>query len=75
MPVIYFCCFSNPVLYQKAIPVFVDSETSTWNMCPNALEDAIKYCLKQGKKPKAIIAVSLYGMPFMVDEILEFQEI
>ncbi|AZA85012.1 pyridoxal phosphate-dependent aminotransferase [Chryseobacterium lactis] len=66
-----FVASANPVLYQKAIPVFVDSETSTWNLCPNALEDAIKYCLKQGKKPKAIITVSLYGMPFMVDEILE----
>ena len=66
-----FVASVNPVLYQKAIPILVDSETSTWNMCPNALEDAIKYCLKQGKKPKAIIAVSLYGMPFMVDEIKE----
>ncbi len=66
-----FVASVNPVLYQKAIPILVDSETSTWNMCPNALEDAIKYCLKQGKKPKAIIAVSLYGMPFMVNEIKE----
>lgn len=66
-----FVASANPILYQKAIPVFVDSETSTWNLCPNAVEDAIKYCLKQGKKPKAIITVSLYGMPFMVDEILE----
>lgn len=64
-----FVASANPVLYQNAIPVFIDSEASTWNMCPNALEDAIKYCLQQGKKPKAIIAVSLYGMPFMVDEI------
>lgn len=66
-----FVASANPVLYLKAIPVFVDSESSTWNMCPNALEDAIKYCISQGKKPKAIITVSLYGMPFMVDEILE----
>ncbi|SIS78585.1 dTDP-4-amino-4,6-dideoxygalactose transaminase [Chryseobacterium ureilyticum] len=66
-----FVASANPVLYQNAIPVFIDSEASTWNMCPNALEDAIKYCLQQGKKPKAIIAVSLYGMPFMVDEITE----
>ncbi|OCA70488.1 pyridoxal phosphate-dependent aminotransferase [Chryseobacterium artocarpi] len=65
-----FVASANPVLYQKAIPVFIDSEASTWNMCPNALEDAIKYCLEQGKKPKAIITVSLYGMPFMVDEII-----
>ncbi|KAB1230648.1 DegT/DnrJ/EryC1/StrS family aminotransferase [Chryseobacterium viscerum] len=66
-----FVASANPILYQKAIPVFVDSEISTWNMCPNALEDAVKYCLQQGKKPKAIIVVSLYGMPFMVDEIKE----
>lgn len=66
-----FVASANPVLYQNAIPVFIDSEASTWNMCPNALEDAIKYCLQQGKKPKAIITVSLYGMPFMVDEITE----
>jgi len=66
-----FVATANPILYLKAVPVFVDSESSTWNLCPNALEDAIKYCLKQGKKPKAIISVSLYGMPFMVDEILE----
>ncbi|MCW3159878.1 DegT/DnrJ/EryC1/StrS family aminotransferase [Chryseobacterium oryctis] len=66
-----FVASANPILYLKAVPVFVDSESSTWNLCPNALEDAIKYCLSQGKKPKAIIAVSLYGMPFMVDEVLE----
>lgn len=66
-----FVATANPILYLKAIPVFVDSESSTWNLCPNAVEDAIKYCLQQGKKPKAIITVSLYGMPFMVDEILE----
>ncbi|PKF74386.1 DegT/DnrJ/EryC1/StrS family aminotransferase [Chryseobacterium sp. PMSZPI] len=69
-----FVASVNPVLYQKAIPIFVDSETSTWNMCPNALEDAIKYCLQKGKKPKAIIVISLYGMPFMVDEILEISK-
>lgn len=69
-----FVASANPVLYLKAIPVFVDSESSTWNMCPNALEDAIKYCVNQGKKPKAIITVSLYGMPFMVDEILEISK-
>ncbi|SDQ73785.1 dTDP-4-amino-4,6-dideoxygalactose transaminase [Chryseobacterium soldanellicola] len=66
-----FVASANPILYLKAVPVFVDSESSTWNICPNALEDAIKYCLQKGKKPKAIITVSLYGMPFMVDEILE----
>lgn len=66
-----FVASANPVLYEKAIPVFVDSEKDTWNICPNALEDAIQHYIKKGKKPKAIITVSLYGMPFKVDEILE----
>lgn len=66
-----FVATANPILYLKAVPVFVDSENQTWNMCPDALEEAIKYCIQQGKKPKAIITVSLYGMPFKVDEILQ----
>ncbi|MBB4806198.1 dTDP-4-amino-4,6-dideoxygalactose transaminase [Chryseobacterium defluvii] len=66
-----FVATANPILYLKAVPVFVDSEADTWNMCPNALEDAIKSSLQKGKKPKAIITVSLYGMPFKADEILE----
>lgn len=69
-----FVASVNPILYLKAIPVLVDSEKETWNMCPNALEDAIKFCLQKGKKPKAIIAVSLFGMPFMVDEIRAISE-
>ncbi|MBC7523091.1 MAG: aminotransferase class I/II-fold pyridoxal phosphate-dependent enzyme [Flavobacterium sp.] len=64
-----FSASANPIVYQGAIPVFVDSEKETWNMCPNALEDAIKNCIVKNKKPKAIIAVHLYGMPFKVDEI------
>ncbi|HBV14159.1 aminotransferase class I/II-fold pyridoxal phosphate-dependent enzyme [Chryseobacterium carnipullorum] len=66
-----FVATANPILYLKAVPVFVDSENKTWNMCPDALEEAIKYCIQQGKKPKAIITVSLYGMPFNVDDILQ----
>ncbi|SFN12219.1 dTDP-4-amino-4,6-dideoxygalactose transaminase [Chryseobacterium oleae] len=69
-----FVATANPILYLKAIPVFVDSESQTWNMCPDALEEAIKYCIQQGKKPKAIITVSLYGMPFKVDEILRISK-
>lgn len=69
-----FVATANPILYQKAIPIFVDSESETWNMCPDALEEAVKYCVQQGKKPKAIIAVSLYGMPFKVDEILQISK-
>lgn len=59
----------NPVVYQHAIPVFVGSEKDTWNMCPNALEEAIKDRISQGKKPKAIIVVHSYGMPAKMDEI------
>ena len=65
-----FSASANPILYQGATPVFIDSETETWNMCPKALEEAIADRLKvTGKKPKAIIAVHLYGMPFKADEI------
>ncbi len=64
-----FSASANPILYLGATPVFVDSEIETWNMCPIALEEAIKDCIAKGKKPKAIIGVHLYGMPFKVDEI------
>ena len=64
-----FSASANPIVYQGAIPIFVDSERDTWNICPNALETAIKERIFKGRKPKAIIAVHLYGMPFKVDEI------
>ncbi|MCG2611275.1 aminotransferase class I/II-fold pyridoxal phosphate-dependent enzyme [Flavobacterium sp. SM15] len=64
-----FSASANPILYQGAVPVFVDSEPDTWNMCPKALEEAIVDRIAKGKKPKAIIAVHLYGMPFKADEI------
>lgn len=64
-----FSASANPILYQGATPVFVDSEADTWNMDPNCLEEAIKDRIEKGKKPKAIIAVHLYGMPYKVDEI------
>ena len=65
-----FCASVNPVAYQGATPVFVDSETDTWNMSPVLLEEAIKDRIKvTGKKPKAIIPVHLYGMPAKMDEI------
>lgn len=64
-----FSASANPIVYQGANPIFVDSEPSTWGICPNALEDAIKNRLKVNKKPKAIIAVHLYGMPFNVDSV------
>lgn len=65
-----FAASANPVVYQGGIPVFVDSEPDTWNICPDALEQAIKQCFNKGKKPKAIIIVHLYGMPARMGEIL-----
>ena len=64
-----FSASANPILYRGAIPIFVDSESDTWNLCPTALKKAIEDRIKKGKKPKAIIAVHLYGMPYKVDEI------
>jgi len=66
-----FSASANPIAYQGAIPVFVDSEPETWNICPIALEEAIQDRISKGKKPKAIVAVHLYGMPFKVDEVIE----
>ncbi|TCN56383.1 dTDP-4-amino-4,6-dideoxygalactose transaminase [Flavobacterium circumlabens] len=64
-----FSASANPILYQKATPVFIDSEAETWNICPETLEIAIKDRIAKGKKPKAIIAVHLYGMPYKVDDV------
>ena len=64
-----FSASANPILYLGATPVFIDSEIHTWNICPIALEQAIIDRISKGKKPKAIIPVHLYGMPFKVDEI------
>lgn len=58
-----FVASVNPILYQRATPVFVDSEPTTWNMCPDALEVALRARLALGKRPKAVIVVHLYGMP------------
>jgi dTDP-4-amino-4,6-dideoxygalactose transaminase len=64
-----FSASANPIMYLGATPIFIDSETETWNMCPVALEKAIEDRISKGKKPKAIIAVHLYGMPYKVEEI------
>ncbi|PTX60422.1 dTDP-4-amino-4,6-dideoxygalactose transaminase [Kordia periserrulae] len=64
-----FSASANPILYQGATPIFVDSEPETWNMCPKHLEVAIKDSIAKGKKPKAIIPVHLYGMPAKMEEI------
>jgi len=69
-----FSASANPILYQGAIPIFVDSESDTWNMDPEQLERAIKDRISKGKKPKAIIAVHLYGMPYKIDEVHKIAE-
>ena len=64
-----FAASANPIVYLGATPVFVDSEKDTYNISPQFLEAAIKDRIEKGKKPKAIIAVHLYGMPYKVREI------
>lgn len=65
-----FSASANPIVYQGANPIFIDSEPDTWNMCPVHLEEAINDRIKKGKKPKAIILVHLYGMPAKLEDIL-----
>ena len=70
-----FCASSHPIVYLGAKPVFVDSESDSWNMDPQLLEEAIKDRMaKTGKLPKAIIPVALYGMPYNVTAIMEIAE-
>jgi dTDP-4-amino-4,6-dideoxygalactose transaminase len=64
-----FSASANPILYQGATPVFIDSELQTWNLCPVALEQAIQDRIQKGKKPKAIIAVHLYGVPYQIEAV------
>ncbi len=66
-----FSASANPIAYIGAHPIFVDSEKETWNLCPQAVEEAILYGISKGKKPKAIIAVDLYGMAYQVEAITE----
>lgn len=67
-----FCASTNPVAYIGATPVFIDSERESWNMDPDLLEDAIVDRMAvTGRKPKAIIPVALYGMPYRIDRIME----
>ncbi|OYU81507.1 MAG: pyridoxal phosphate-dependent aminotransferase [Flavobacterium sp. BFFFF1] len=69
-----FSASANPILYQGATPVFVDSETETWNICPISLEAAIKDRIAKGVTPKAIIPVHLYGVPYQVDKIRDIAD-
>ncbi len=67
-----FCASSHPITYLGAKPVFIDSEKGSWNMDPELLEVAIKDRMaKTGKKPKAIVPVALYGMPYDIDRIMK----
>lgn len=65
-----FSASANPIIYQGATPIFIDSEPDTWNMSPVHLEEAIIDRIAKGKKPKAIIPVHLYGVPAKMDEIM-----
>ncbi|MGB0868600.1 MAG: DegT/DnrJ/EryC1/StrS family aminotransferase [Flavobacteriales bacterium] len=69
-----FSATVNPILYQKATPIFIDSEMDTWNMCPILLEEAIIDRINKSKKPKAILIVHLYGMPSKMNEIITVSE-
>ena len=70
-----FCASSHPITYLGAKPVFIDSEKGSWNMDPELLEVAIKDRMaKTGKKPKAIVPVALYGMPYDIDRIMEIAD-
>jgi len=64
----------NPVIYEKANLIFIDSENETWNMCPSSLRNALEGCKKRKIIPKAIIVVHLYGMPAKMDEILSISK-
>lgn len=65
-----FSASANPIRYLGANPIFIDSEKESWNMCPELLQKAIKYGVRNNKKPKAIILVHLYGMPAKIEEII-----
>ena len=69
-----FSASANPIMYLGATPIFVDSEKSTWNISPTLLREAIEDRIAKGKKPKAIIAVHLYGMPYLIEEIRQIAD-
>ncbi len=69
-----FSASANPIVYQGATPVFIDSEPGSWNMDPNSLEDALRHYTQLGKRPKAIIPVHLYGMPARMEELMALAE-
>jgi dTDP-4-amino-4,6-dideoxygalactose transaminase len=74
VPTLNFAGCVNPILYQNATPLFIDSEKDTWNMDPGIVEDVIKKGIEKGNKPKAIIAVHLFGTPCKIEEIVSLGE-
>lgn len=64
-----FIASANPIIYQGATPVFIDSELDTWNMSPVALQTAFEEALAKDKLPKAVIVVNLYGQSAKMDEL------
>lgn len=66
-----FCASANPIVYQRATPVFIDADKSTWNMDPNLLEEDLKESASKGKLPKAVIVVDLLGQSADMDAILD----
>ncbi|TGE23296.1 DegT/DnrJ/EryC1/StrS family aminotransferase [Hymenobacter metallicola] len=73
-PSFTFVATANPILYLGATPVFVDSEATTWNMCPERLREAIEDRIRLGKKPKALLLVHLYGMPAQLQQLQAIAE-
>ncbi|MBO0357452.1 aminotransferase class I/II-fold pyridoxal phosphate-dependent enzyme [Hymenobacter sp. BT186] len=69
-PSFTFVATANPITYLGATPVFIDSESTTWNICPDLLREAIEDRIRQGRRPKALILVHLYGMPAKLRELL-----
>ncbi|RPD46973.1 aminotransferase class I/II-fold pyridoxal phosphate-dependent enzyme [Hymenobacter sediminis] len=69
-PSFTFVATANPILYLGATPVFIDSEAETWNICPERLREALEERQRQGRRPKALILVHLYGMPARLREVL-----
>ncbi len=73
-PTFTFAATINPIIYQQATPIFIDSEMDTLNMCPVLLEKAIQFEIKKGKKPKVILLVHIYGMPAKLNEIISISK-
>ncbi|HLU36044.1 MAG TPA: aminotransferase class I/II-fold pyridoxal phosphate-dependent enzyme [Thermomicrobiales bacterium] len=66
-----FCASVNPILYEGGVPVFIDSETASWNLDPNLVEDVLRRKAAQGKTPKALVAVHLYGQAADLDPLVD----